>query len=323
MDLLCYRLPGASNAVKQGGLFEPIKTGIEAKGFVVSDFLHQRLFCFSEDHASSFSHFHLSETKPHVISPRDYQIESQGMLHAFPVMGVEKAVYSRVKAVPFALYNAEKLFHLLEENYPNAFVYLISSARFGTWIGATPELLLHQDGMQVNTVALAGTQKVDENRAWTNKEEKEHQFVTDHIVETLKRNHCIEIETNGPFLINSGPVAHLKTNISALLTKPNAWPLAMDLHPTPAVCGTPRMAALDLLLSREMHQRDLYAGIIGLNGSPTTNLFVNLRCAQLFENQAYLYVGGGYTIDSIPDMEWEETENKAKTLEKLMNLIQS
>ena len=53
----------------------------------------------------------------------------------------------------------------------------------------------------------------------------------------------------------------------------------------------------------------------------SSRLFVNLRCAQLFENTAYLYVGGGFTKDSIPDLEWDETENKAQTLLKVMQMV--
>lgn len=321
MDLLHFRLPGAEKSVRKTGAFSPVVDGKEPNGFVVSDFLHQRLYTFKESHEDVFNCFHESTSKPPVISKRDYQIESQAMLHAFPVMQVEKAVYSRVKAVAFNLNYAERLFEILEQTYPNALVYLISSEHFGTWIGASPELLLKQKGMQIETVALAGTQLLNENRKWTRKEELEHQFVTEHIVETLERNQCVEINVNGPYSVDSGPITHLKTDISAFLSAPNAWLLAMDLHPTPAVCGTPRMSALDLLLSREMHERDLYAGVIGIKNEKSSQLYVNLRCAQLFDKQAFLYVGGGYTIDSIPDLEWEETENKAQTLEKWMNLL--
>lgn len=323
MDLLYYRLPGSDRVEQQLGEFDILSTSTAPTGFVVSDFLHQRLYQFNEVKGGQFESFHEGAQKPTVISKRDYQIESQAMLHAFPVMQVEKAVYSRVKAVFFAMDKAKDLFHLLEQNYPNALVYLISSKHFGTWVGATPEILLNQTGMQVKTIALAGTQRSNENRTWTDKEQKEHHFVTEHILETLARNHCVEVTTAGPYTINSGPVAHLKTDIEALLTQHNAWQLAMDLHPTPAICGTPRMAALDLLLSREMHERDLYAGILGLFNENESNLFVNLRCAQLFKEQAFLYVGGGYTIDSIPDLEWDETENKAQTLEKFMKLLQA
>jgi len=121
--------------------------------------------------------------------------------------------------------------------------------------------------------------------------------------------------------VSAGPVVHLKTDFSAEITTNSPWAIAMDLHPTPAVCGTPRMHALDLLLSREMHQRDLYAGIIGWNDQFTSRLFVNLRCAQLIDQQAFLYVGGGFTKDSIPDSEWDETENKARTLINVMESL--
>jgi isochorismate synthase len=47
---------------------------------------------------------------------------------------------------------------------------------------------------------------------------------------------------------------------------------------------------------------------------------VNLRCAQLFRNQAFLYLGGGLTAQSNVEEEWQETENKAKTLEKIFQL---
>lgn len=320
MDLVKYRLPGEEKAFEKHGFFRVAENKTEPSGFIVTDFLHQRLW-YLEESESMVDQLHVGKERPYVISQRDYQIEAQGMLHAFPVMEVEKAVYSRVKQVLFPLEKAYRLFEDLCEAYPGAFVYLISSEAFGTWIGATPELLLQNQGMLVDTVALAGTKKTGENREWLQKEQEEHAFVTRHILETLNRNACKEIHTNGPYDAESGPVVHLKTTIQAILGRANAWEIALDLHPTPAVCGTPRMKALDLILSREMHERDLYTGMIGLMGAGEKRLFVNLRCAQLFENKAFLYLGGGYTIDSIPDLEWEETENKARTLEKFMNLL--
>lgn len=320
MDFVTYRIPGEDKSFERRGIFRAADNKTEPSGFIVTDFLHQRLW-YLEEQDGTIDSLHLGKERPYVISQRDYQIEAQGMLHAFPVMEVEKAVYSRVKQVLFPLQKASELFEKLCEAYPGAFVYLVSSEAFGTWIGATPELLLHNHRMQLDTVALAGTRKTGENREWLQKEQEEHAFVTRHILETLQRNACAEVRTEGPYDAESGPVVHLKTAIQATLGRPNAWEIALDLHPTPAVCGTPRMKALDLILSREMHERDLYTGMIGLMEEGEKRLFVNLRCAQLFENQAFLYVGGGYTIDSIPDLEWEETENKARTLEKFMNLL--
>lgn len=317
MDTLIYRLPETTDLVKRQGVFEPCTTSQEMSGFLVTDFLHQRVFAFQDHGTLTERQWHDLPEKPVVISPRDYQIEAQGMLHAFPVMGVQKAVYSRVKHVPFDWRHAELLVEKLAQEYPKAFVYLISSSCFGTWVGATPEVLLERSGLQVKTVALAATKPLADESEWNQKELEEHQFVVDALDEVLRRNNCFSIEKEGPKAHVAGPVKHLITYFSALLSEPNAWKLAMDMHPTPAVCGTPRMAALDLIASREMHDRELYTGMIGIFGEEA-KLFVNLRCARLTPDMAYLFLGGGYTIDSIPDLEWEETENKAKTLLRVM-----
>ena len=321
-DILIYRLPKETSFVSKRGVFSPLKEGEKPSGFVVSDFLHEQTFHFSETaELDSELDFHYGKETPIVISRRDYQIEAQAFLNSFPLLGVEKGVFSRIKQTPFSGEKAIDLFHILENSYPNAFCYLISSAEFGTWIGATPELLMNQEGMVCKTVALAGTHGENEEHDWTPKELEEHAFVVDAIKETLERNECVEIEAEGPYVVLAGPVQHLKTDFKALLTKPNAWYIALDLHPTPAVCGTPRRNAMEAIASREMHKRELYTGFIGLFEEGNTNLFVNLRCAQLFRDKAFLYVGGGFTMDSIPDLEWEETEHKAETLMRAMKKI--
>ncbi|WP_343605955.1 chorismate-binding protein [Fluviicola sp.] len=321
-DLVIYRLPQEQFPQIKRGEFAVLHEAEKPLGFVVSDFLHDRIFHFreSKEQEAEFD-FHYREEVPVVISRRDYQIEAQAFLNSFPLLGVEKGVFSRVKAVPFEGEKAFDLFRALEKAYPNAFCYLISSAEFGTWIGATPELLMNQQGMVCKTVALAGTHGENEEHDWTPKELEEHAFVVDAIKETLERNECVEIEANGPYVVNAGPVQHLKTDFRALLTRPNAWSIALDLHPTPAVCGTPRRNAMEAIATREMHDRGLYTGFIGYFEEGNTNLFVNLRCAQLTKDKAFLYVGGGFTVDSIPDLEWDETEHKAETLIRVMKQI--
>lgn len=319
-DLLLYRIPGEA-IIRQSGSFSLMETNAAPEGFVVSDFLHQRVYAFQPDGGTQVEALHVHAEQPVVISKRDYQIEAQALLHGFAAFGVEKAVYSRVKSVGFELEKAGALFVELEQTYPKAFVYLVSSPLFGTWIGATPEMLIETDGDALKTIALAGTHAIDDASEWTQKEQEEHRFVVDAIRDTLERNECVIDYLDGPKTVEAGPVQHLRTDFKAHLGSAKAWSVAMDLHPTPAVCGTPRMASLDLLLSREMHDRFLYAGIIGLYEQDRSRLFVNLRCAQLQTGKAYLYLGGGYTTDSIPDREWEETENKSRTLLNCMEKI--
>lgn len=320
MAKLIYKYPNETIIHQHRGEFYPLPTGEEPTGFVVSDFLHQQVYLFQQNEAISQS-VHYSKNKPYVISKRDYQIEAQALLNVFSIAHVEKAVYSRVKSVPFDATKAEELFEKLCIQYPAAFCYVIASEYFGTWVGATPEVLVRNEQGQIATVALAGTHSASTPSDWTQKEQEEHQFVVKAISNTLQRNACQNIVKSHTYEVSAGPVVHLKTDFQAEITTHSAWSIAMDLHPTPAVCGTPRMNALDLIASREMHQRDLYAGVIGWNDKSSSRLFVNLRCAQLFENTAYLYVGGGFTKDSIPDLEWDETENKAQTLLKVMQMV--
>lgn len=317
-DTLIYRLPGEA-ATEYFGSFR-LSTESEPIGFVISDFLHERMYVFDQQEAKT-SELHTLSEEPVVISFRDYLIESQAMLHAFPIMEVQKAVYSRVKKVSFPLEKSRALFKVLCDTYPNAFVYLASSPLFGTWIGATPETLISSSGEKLRTMALAGTHAAHDDTDWTAKEYEEHQFVVDAIAAALRRNNCTQIHFEGPEEVLAGPVKHLRTPFEATITDYSPWRIAMDLHPTPAVCGTPRMAALDLLLSREMHDRFLYTGIVGLNEPGKTALFVNLRCAQLQAEKMFLYLGGGYTKDSIPESEWDETEKKALTLLKCVEEV--
>jgi isochorismate synthase len=91
------------------------------------------------------------------------------------------------------------------------------------------------------------------------------------------------------------------------------------LHPTSAVCGMPLDTSLEFLSRNEKYDRQFYAGYLGpVNFNNDTNIFVNLRCAQLLENKAVLYSGAGVTIDSTPEQEWAETEMKMNTL---LNII--
>ena len=87
------------------------------------------------------------------------------------------------------------------------------------------------------------------------------------------------------------------------------------LHPTSAVCGMPKMAALEFIQSHENYDREFYSGFLGpVNVENETNLFVNLRCTKIQNRTATLYAGGGITEDSIPEKEWQETELKCQTM---------
>jgi isochorismate synthase len=124
---------------------------------------------------------------------------------------------------------------------------------------------------------------------------------------------------------------HLRTKVTGKLTTKNAQLkiLIRALHPTPAVCGLPRKKAKDFILENENYQREFYTGFLGeLNikdskfkaqgqGS-TSNLFVNLRCMNIENTIASIYIGGGITKDSNAKKEWDETVSKSKTMKRVL-----
>lgn len=220
-----------------------------------------------------------------------------------------KLIISRVKRIE-ALDPLSKFKELLDK-YPQAFVYLFQHENH-TWIGATPERLLKIENELLQTVALAGTKKASENRDWTGKEYAEHQYVVEYIKDCLAEFNP-KIEKTKTITLKN--IQHLKTNISAKISQKNSIDeIVRRLHPTPAVCGLPKEKAMQYILKNEPHQRYFYSGYLGHKRKDFVDVYVNLRCAQLFKEHTLLYIGGGVTSESNSINEWNETELKATAL---------
>jgi isochorismate synthase len=99
------------------------------------------------------------------------------------------------------------------------------------------------------------------------------------------------------------------------------------LHPTSAVCGTPKEAAIAWIKQAESHDRSFYSGYVGpVNLNDEIYLFVNLRTVKITEDLngyvATYFAGCGITEDSDPEREWEETEIKCQTLQRILSIRQ-
>ncbi|WP_233898407.1 isochorismate synthase [Tenacibaculum piscium] len=247
----------------------------------------------------------------------------------------KKVVLSRKEAISLTDFNAITAFQKLLTNYKNAFTYIWFHPKVGLWLGATPETLVKINAQNFETMALAGTQifKGTTDVFWQSKEIEEQQFVTDYITSKLETI-CTKVQKNDVETIKAGNLLHLKTLISgeitATITSENTSEsttenstLLKKLHPTPAVCGLPLEASKAFILKNENYNRSYYAGFLGeLNltktGKNTSELFVNLRCMEIKNNTAFIYVGGGITKDSNPKSEWLETVAKTATMKKVL-----
>jgi len=231
---------------------------------------------------------------------------------------LEKVVLAREVLVeadtPF---DARDIVRGLVASQPGSFVYACDG-----FVGASPELLVRRTGDVVESRPVAGTTVADSDEALlalaaSVKDTHEHRFVVDGIVEVLD-GQCAALSVAGtPEVAVFGPVAHLATPIRGRLHAPvpGALELARLLHPTPAVGGTPRRAALAAIRALEGFDRGRYAGPVGwVDARGDGEWAIALRGAELDGARARLVAGAGIVAGSEPDAEWAETQAKLEPM---------
>ena len=231
-----------------------------------------------------------------------------------------KLVLSRSKEVALATTDYESLFFEACRRYPRLMVMLVSTKITGTWLVASPEILLMGDGTGWRTMALAGTMTYREGyQDWSEKNQQEQHFVEAYIEDRLS-DFALEIVKDGPHTKRAGNLVHLCTDFRFRIARGCfVGELLASLHPTPAVCGIPKMKARDFILNHENISRSYYSGFMGPVGiGGETHLYVSLRCAKLDDGKATLFAGGGIMPESTADAEWEETEHKMQTIGALL-----
>ncbi len=238
--------------------------------------------------------------------------------------GCHKVVVSRKQEVS-SVSSPLATFESLLKMYPTAFCYLWYHPGAGIWLGASPELLLKLEEGIFSTMSLAGTMAYSDTQdppQWGTKELEEQALVTHFIRDALKP-FVATMHISDPLTVKAGGMLHLQSRISGTAGACKLSDFIGSLHPTPAVCGLPRDAALRFILDNEGYDRTYYTGFLGeINmqegeatpGNEHASLYVNLRCISLSGKQAEIYVGGGITAASSPEGEWMETRYKTATM---------
>ena len=316
-------------------------------GFLVAPFIGKPLFfkaekIFMSDVPEKKVHA-LAGFKPFKQSPKraDFEYWVQASIEQIKQGNFQKVVLSRTDEAPLeADFSVMSSFESLCVEYPNAFVCAIYEPRSQQiWLCATPEILVSQDAEGIfKTISLAGTQSAilpdgqiisSQDARWSQKEIEEQAFVSRYIIECFKKIRLREYIENGPKTIKAGNLLHLKTEYwvdTKALNYASLPGVMLDLlHPTSAVCGTPKEAAIAWISQAEKHERGFYSGYLGpVNVDHEIHLFVNLRTVKIQKNSdgyaATYYAGCGITEDSDPEKEWMETEMKCQTLQRVLNI---
>jgi menaquinone-specific isochorismate synthase len=236
---------------------------------------------------------------------------------------LDKVVLAREAAVeaerPFP--RAELLRRLRRRPGGSTFVYAS-----GGFVGASPELLVRREGRIATSRPMAGTVARGDSVAaeadglarltGSPKEAVEHRLVVDAVADGLAKV-ADRVQVGRPEVVRLATVAHLATEVTAELTGPlpTALELAGLLHPTPAVGGSPRDAALAAIAALEPFDRGCYAGPVGwVDHAGDGEWAIALRCATLDGRRAHLLAGAGIVPGSDPDAEWAETEYKLRAV---------
>lgn len=227
---------------------------------------------------------------------------------------LEKCVISRVISEKGKI-SLTDTFKNLSEAYPEAFIFLYHTPYSGTWIGASPELLMSYHDEQLDSMALAGTRKRGVQGKWSEKNIYEHEIVSSYILDTL-RNKGIRAIKEDTKTIAAGPVEHLMTKVHASSVNGNeVFDILKNLSPTPALSGYPRDKSIEIISGLEEFKRGFYGGYCGwFDSKGEFDFFVNLRSMRVEAERYCVFVGGGIVASSEPETEWIETQRKSETI---------
>lgn len=337
LPFVVYSKPNSTQLIgffqQNCSLFEAID--FSEKGFVFSNFKGNQSILFPEEECEILQETYSLKIEIDQIANSEASTDGKENFKLLVEKGIkaiqegvfEKVVLSRKEILECESFNFLKTFEKMLSKYPSAFRYCWYHPEVGMWLGATPEQLMKIEELNFKTVALAGTQKWNSTVevVWEEKEQKEQQFVTDFIVSSLKKE-VSSLDASKSYTFQAGNLAHLKTDIEGVFKSNFELKKVIDvLHPTPAVCGLPKEVSKAFILANEGYERKFYAGFLGeLNqnfgkrDTSDVDLFVNLRCMEIKQNQIHLYIGCGITKDSNPENEYFETANKAMTMKQIL-----
>ena len=256
-----------------------------------------------------------------------YENAVEHALHAIDTGAYEKIVLSRgIELEADHAWDPIDALNRLRSRFADCFTFSFGNGAGSSFIGASPERLLRIRDGQLQTEAIAGSAprgattaqdaKLAQGLLKSTKDLHEHACVRDSIVRRLARVGVEGKPESGSRLLPLANVQHLRTTIKAEVdSSVHILDVASELHPTPAVGGTPREAALQALPDLEAIERGLYAGALGwFNHRNEGEIIVGIRSALIKGHSAKLYAGAGVVKGSKPEGEIRETDMKLRAL---------
>ena len=251
----------------------------------------------------------------------------------FMQVQVGQRIHKRYTESPLSLYRA------LRSLNPSPYMYFYDFGDFHV-VGASPEILVRQEktdeGTKVTIRPLAGTRprgatpekdKATEVELMNDpKERAEHVMLID-----LARNDIGRIAKTGTVKVTEAfaverysHVMHIVSNVEGIL---NDGMTSMDVlkatFPAGTLTGAPKVHAMELIDQLEPTKRGLYGGACGyLSYAGDMDVAIAIRTGIIKNGTLYVQAAAGVVADSVPELEWKETEHKARALLRAAELVE-
>jgi anthranilate synthase component 1 len=232
-------------------------------------------------------------------------------------------------AAPLSLYRA------LRSLNPSPYMFFYDFGEFHV-VGASPEILVRKEGSTVTLRPIAGTRPRGKTRAADEayaaelasdeKELAEHVMLLD-----LGRNDVGRVAVTGSVRVTErmaierySHVMHIVSGVEGTL-KPGltALDVLRAAFPAGTVSGAPKVRAMEIIDELEPMRRGVYAGAVGyLSFQDDMDLAIAIRTAVLKDRMLYVQAGAGIVHDSLPEAEWQETQNKARAILRAAEMVQ-
>ncbi len=245
-----------------------------------------------------------------------------------------QAVLSQRFSIPVTS-DAFDIYRVLRMVNPSPYLFYLKIDEMEV-VGSSPERLVQVEGDHVEIHPIAGTrprgttaeedQKLAEELLADEKERAEHYMLVD-----LARNDVGRVSDYGsvqtPTLLDIGRFSHVMHIISKVTGRLRSGVTPVDAlmssFPAGTVSGAPKIRAIEILQELEPTKRGLYAGAIGyLSYNGNIDSCIAIRTMVIKNKTAYVQAGAGVVADSVPELEYEETQNKAKALLRAVQLAE-
>lgn len=257
-----------------------------------------------------------------VIAPNQWKKTVQKAKEEIKVKPLKKIVLAREMRLKLNQdANIANLLKDLLEAQPNSYIFAFEQNE-SCFVGATPERLVKVEKNHLLSTCLAGTaprgttkaedDKIADKLLHDEKNREEHEFVVQMIKQGLKK-YCTNIHVpEVPVVYPLRNLQHLYTPVTGtLLDGHSIFTVVKELHPTPALGGTPRDLSLKFIRDYEILDRGWYGAPIGwLDNNANGEFAVAIRSALIQQDEASLFAGCGVVRDSDPEAEYEETRIK-------------